>query len=174
LFNFSDGMSLFHRSQWARRLRRRSWPLFAGIVGFSYGCLCFCVVLSCVGRDFATGWFFVQRSPAECLKFAKPLVWGSQGPYKDCRATDDDVILVLLLRSIQAPPNFHFEHWCWFEIEEEKKFRCGMPTYTGPFWALETANKPLNILSRCLRRRFWGANLVLKRKQQKLEKLHNK
>jgi hypothetical protein len=40
---------------------------------------------------FATGWSRVQRSPTECLnKITKPRVWGGQGPYKDCRATDDD------------------------------------------------------------------------------------
>jgi hypothetical protein len=31
------------------------------------------------------------QSPTNCLnKITKPRVWGGQGPYKDCRATDDD------------------------------------------------------------------------------------
>jgi hypothetical protein len=30
-------------------------------------------------------------NPAECPnKITKPPVWDGQGPYKDCRATDDD------------------------------------------------------------------------------------
>jgi hypothetical protein len=40
---------------------------------------------------FATGCSLVQRSPTKCShKITKPPVWGGQGPYKDCRATDDD------------------------------------------------------------------------------------
>jgi hypothetical protein len=40
---------------------------------------------------FAMGWSLVQKSPAKCLnKITKPPVWGGQGPYKDCRATDDN------------------------------------------------------------------------------------
>jgi hypothetical protein len=36
-----------------------------------------------------TGWSRYQDT--ECLnKIKKPPVWGGQGPYKDCRATDDD------------------------------------------------------------------------------------
>jgi hypothetical protein len=32
-----------------------------------------------------------KRSPTRCLnKIMKPLAWGGQGPYKDCRTTDDD------------------------------------------------------------------------------------
>jgi hypothetical protein len=38
-----------------------------------------------------TGSSLVQRSPTKCLnKITKPPVLGGQGPYKDCRATDDD------------------------------------------------------------------------------------
>jgi hypothetical protein len=40
---------------------------------------------------FATGWSLARKSPTKCLnKITKPPVWGGQGPYKDCRATDDD------------------------------------------------------------------------------------
>jgi hypothetical protein len=45
-------------------LRRRFWPLGYWDRGFesrsSHGCLCFCVVLSCVGRGLVTGWSFVE------------------------------------------------------------------------------------------------------------------
>jgi hypothetical protein len=49
------------RSQWPCSLRRGSWPVGCWDRGFesrlSHGCLSasFCVVLSCVGRGFATG-----------------------------------------------------------------------------------------------------------------------
>jgi hypothetical protein len=40
---------------------------------------------------FATGWSLVQRRPTVCLnKITIPPVCGGQGPYQDCRATDDD------------------------------------------------------------------------------------
>jgi hypothetical protein len=46
---------------------------------------------------FATGWSLVQGSPAKCFnKMTKPPVWGGHGPYKQCRATDDDICLLIL------------------------------------------------------------------------------
>jgi hypothetical protein len=75
-------------SHWPRGLRRRSRLLGYWDRRFESssrnGCLtlCFCVVLS---------WPLVQRSPTECLnQITKPPVWGGQGPYEDCRATDED------------------------------------------------------------------------------------
>jgi hypothetical protein len=59
---------------------------------------------------FATGWSLVQRSPPVCLnKITKPqCVWGGQGPYKDCRAIDDDkglrLATLLLLRGTTTDP----------------------------------------------------------------------
>jgi hypothetical protein len=85
-------------SLWTRDLRRRFWQLRYWDCGFEsrsrHGCLslCFCVVLSCVVEAFATGWSLVhQRRPTMFLnRNTKPSVWGGQGPYKDCRATDDN------------------------------------------------------------------------------------
>jgi hypothetical protein len=56
--------------------------------------VCPCVSVLCypvLVEAFATGWSLVQRSPTVCLnKITKPPVWDGQGPYKDCRATDDE------------------------------------------------------------------------------------
>jgi hypothetical protein len=48
-------------------------------------------VLSCVGRGLCDGLITRQRSPTKYLtKTAKPPMCGGQGPWEDCRATDDD------------------------------------------------------------------------------------
>jgi hypothetical protein len=50
-------------------------------------------VLCCPMRveAFEMGWSLVKRSPTKCLnKITKPPMWGSWGPYKDSRATEDD------------------------------------------------------------------------------------
>jgi hypothetical protein len=40
---------------------------------------------------FATGWSLFQKSPTKFVNRLRNLcVWSVQGPYKDCRATDDD------------------------------------------------------------------------------------
>jgi hypothetical protein len=53
--------------------------------------VCFCVVLSCVGRGFCDGLITCPMSPTKCLP-----VWGVQGPYKDCWATDDVLYYILV------------------------------------------------------------------------------
>jgi hypothetical protein len=51
-------------------------------------------VLHCA---FATGWPLVQRSPTKCVNtITKPLVWSGQGLYKDCRAVENDVKILVL------------------------------------------------------------------------------
>jgi hypothetical protein len=49
----------FCLSRWPRGLRRRSWPLGYWNRWFEsrsrHGCLCVCVVLSCVGRSLCDG-----------------------------------------------------------------------------------------------------------------------
>jgi hypothetical protein len=53
---------------------------------FVFVCLC-CVVL-------CRGWSLAQMSPTKCLNtIMKPPVWGGQGPYKYCRATDDEIVV---------------------------------------------------------------------------------
>jgi hypothetical protein len=58
---FVNSVALFYRSQWPCGLRRGSWPVGCWDRGFEsrsrHGCssASFCVVLSCVGRDVATG-----------------------------------------------------------------------------------------------------------------------
>jgi hypothetical protein len=32
----------------------------------------------------------IQQQHCTFMLYTKPPVWGGQGPYKDCRATDDD------------------------------------------------------------------------------------
>jgi hypothetical protein len=52
--------------------------------------LCSCVVLSCVCRCLCDGLITRPKESHQCLnKVTKPYVRGEQGPYKDCRATDD-------------------------------------------------------------------------------------
>jgi hypothetical protein len=96
-WGYSNNWLYGSRTRWPRGLRRRSaaaW-LLGSLVRIPLRAWMFvsCVyMLSCVGREaFATGWSLVQRSPTVCLnKITKPPVWDGQGPYKDCRATDDD------------------------------------------------------------------------------------
>jgi hypothetical protein len=59
---------------------------------FGFLCVCFSVLCCLVYVEaFATGWSLVQTSPTMYLnKIMKPPVWGGQGLYKDCRATDED------------------------------------------------------------------------------------
>jgi hypothetical protein len=62
---------------------------------FVLACMC-CVVLSCVGKGFVTGWSLVQRSPAECLNRLRNLPFNStraltrtvESLMHECRATD--------------------------------------------------------------------------------------
>jgi hypothetical protein len=47
------------------------------------------------------GWSLLQRSPTMCLNtITKPPVWGGQGPYKDCRATDNDDDYIITSKAI--------------------------------------------------------------------------
>jgi hypothetical protein len=53
--------------------------------------LCFCVVLSCVGRGLCDGLITrPKESYRVSYKFAEPPALGGQGPCKECRATDVD------------------------------------------------------------------------------------
>jgi hypothetical protein len=41
---------------------------------------------------FKIPWQWLLKQASQTVKYImKPPVWGGQGPYKDCRATDDDV-----------------------------------------------------------------------------------
>jgi hypothetical protein len=74
------------RAVWGVGLRLGYWGR-----GFD---ICLCVSMLCCPvyiEVFATGWSLIQRSPAEYPnKITKPPLWGGQGPYTDCWATDDD------------------------------------------------------------------------------------
>jgi hypothetical protein len=57
--------------QWPRGLRRRFDRLDADTVAYEsrlmHGCLCFCVVLSCLGRGLYDGRSLVQKCSTKCL-----------------------------------------------------------------------------------------------------------
>jgi hypothetical protein len=89
--------------------KAKSWPLGYWDRGFesrsSHGCLCFCVVFPCVRRGHCADHSLVWRSPTKCLHtITKPPVWGGQGPYKDCSATDDDDLICYFLVQVHAGP----------------------------------------------------------------------
>jgi hypothetical protein len=86
------------RSQWPCGLRRGSWLVGCWDRGFEsrsrHGCLSasFCVVLSCVGRNLATGWSLVQG--------VLPYVWiaqetsymrGGHGPSRTVEPREEDM-----------------------------------------------------------------------------------
>jgi hypothetical protein len=86
--------------------------------------VCLCVSMLCCPvsvEAFATGWSLVLRSPTKCQNgLQKPPVWGDQGPYKGCRATDDDDDDILFPFGTQCTMNRHLEmlhiKWetsCW-------------------------------------------------------------
>jgi hypothetical protein len=62
--------------------------------------VCLCVSVLCCPvpvEAFATGWSLVQRSPTKCLKqITKPPVSRGQGPYNDCRTTDNDDYIIAI------------------------------------------------------------------------------
>jgi hypothetical protein len=54
---------------------------------------------------FATGWSLFQKSPTTFLNRLQNLrVWSVQGPYKDCRAADeeDDTLPILLFLNMEG------------------------------------------------------------------------
>jgi hypothetical protein len=86
-------LSKVGRSRWQPGLERRTWSLSYWGRGFKsssgHGCLsvCYCVVLSCVGRGFCNGLILVQRSPTACLRITK-LQMRKPRPDMGCRAIE--------------------------------------------------------------------------------------
>jgi len=83
------------RSQSTSGLRQRPWLLGRWDRGFEsrlrHGCLSsyFCVVLYWIGRGLCNGLSTHQKEYYRRSKqITKPPIWGGQGPYKDCRASD--------------------------------------------------------------------------------------
>jgi hypothetical protein len=106
--------SIISRSQWSRGLRRRPWSLGRWHSGFEtrlrHGCLSSssCVVLSCVGRGLCGG---LITHPEESYRVYKWIKKHSTceaakvlGPYKDFRATDEWIIIIITIISFSELP----------------------------------------------------------------------
>jgi hypothetical protein len=86
------------------------------------------------------GWSLVRWSSTKCRnKITKPPVWGGQGPYKDCRVTnDDDDDDDVNDRALKWRAIFEFRKLFWKRRWDRSSLLCA--TYCDPSCALSLFN----------------------------------